>query len=161
MNYDNIKIISNNPVDKRKNYVVTLDNRFWEKILDEARRNSSSGFSFSQALASLFQRSYSSIMLQGEPWIDVTLRTLSTQFGWYRVRTKKFLEWCEQAGIIEIQNIGKKTFARVVCLQIINVSKTPQIQSDGSSPASTTNSTLPTERAAKAQNTDVSQDYDM
>lgn len=119
---------------RRVNYLIQLDNRFWEKILEEHGKNSSSGFNFSQGLASLFERSYSSIVLQDEPWIDVTLRTLSTQFGWYRLRTKKFLEWCEQYGILEMRNSGKRTFARIKCMSIKKKDIMPDFASEPSSP---------------------------
>lgn len=114
-------------------YTANIDNRFWEHLLKGL--SPGHAYSYAEALASLIQRSYSSVMVMDEQWIDISVSTLAPQLGWYRLKTKKFLDWCVDIGILERKSVKKQTFGRVLCLKIEKHSRhinLPQNDSDQS-----------------------------
>lgn len=106
------------PNDKgRIKYTISLDNRFWELLLRNTPKGKHS-YSYPEALAALFQRQFSSRILMDEEWMDVSATQLSTLFGWYRQKSKDFISWCTEVGILESKRVNKRTYARVICMSI-------------------------------------------
>ena len=99
-------------------YMTTIDNRFWESLLRGLKPGHV--YSYPEALASIIQRAYSSKILMGDEWFEVSASVLAVQFGWYRLKTKKFIDFCVEIGILETRQTGKQRLARCVVLKIKN-----------------------------------------
>lgn len=102
-------------------YTTEIDNRFWEMILKDIKPGHA--YSYPEAMASIMQRAFSSQMLMGEEWFEVSASVLAGQFGWYRLKAKKFIDFCEEIGILSTKDTGRRRLARVVCLKIKKSSK--------------------------------------
>lgn len=97
-------------------YTATIDNRFFENIISGIKTGKHV-YTTSEALATMIQKAYNDMVLGNDEWTDVSAAVLGPRFGWYRLKAKKFIDLCEQAGIVETRESGKRRFARVICLK--------------------------------------------